>query len=459
LGCYGYPKATSPNIDKLAGESFVFKENFSTASYTFSSFMSIITSLYPRSHGVLMISKDKLSPRVNTLAQILDMYGYKTLWLGPLDDPHLKPEAGFGRGFEEQKGGISKHNLVKIRADLLNWMEHNRNEKFFLNMHTYKAHSPYFPSAKYKEKFTRAKGMKGVIDKNTLFFKKTVETMREREKDPVTPLSEKKLFKEYLASGTLNASETYEFFLSRAKSDKLSEVQDCAYWGGVDLSDPAVNAYMQALYDACILEFDQEIINPVIEKLKDLKLYDSTIIIICADHGEEFNEHGGHAHGGTLYREVTHVPLIIHVPGIKHGRQINELTQTVDIMPTLLDLLGIPVPRQAQGKSLVDLMNNKRALPLREYVFSEANGISSIRSKEWLFLLNNNDQNRRFYHLASDPKEQKNMYPENKEAALELESELKKWEASLPSYQDMEYPFDPGIDEATQERIRKSGYW
>ncbi|MDD5553458.1 MAG: hypothetical protein PHE18_06250, partial [Candidatus Omnitrophica bacterium] len=124
-----------------------------------------------------------------------------------------------------------------------------------------------------------------------------------------------------------------------------------------------------------------------------------------------------------------------------------------------LDLLGIPVPRQAQGKSLVDLMDGKAAPRAHEYVFGESNGISSIRSKEWLFLLNNNDQNRKFYNLASDPREQKNVYPENKEAALKLESELKKWEASLPSYQDKEYPFDPGIDEATQERIRKTGYW
>ncbi|MDD5553460.1 MAG: sulfatase [Candidatus Omnitrophica bacterium] len=461
LGCYGYPKATSPNIDKLAGESFVFKENFSTASYTISSFMSIITSLYPRSHGVLMINKDKLSSGVLTLAEILNIYGYKTAWLGSIVDPHLNPEAGFGRGFEELLDERSSHDIKKVRTRFLNWLEQNRDKRFFLNVHTYKVHSPYFPSPEYKERLTKTKSMEGVIDDKVLLFKRTIKAIKEglRGGEAADLLDDKELFEEFLDSDAINGPDTtHTFFVSRGKLHKISAVTDHTYWSGINFTDPFVISYLQDLYDACILEYDEQMIAPVIEKLKELKIYDKTIIIICADHGEEFYEHGGYFHGDTLYGEVTYVPLIVRVPG-KQGRQIRELTQNVDIMPTILDLLGIPVPRQAQGKSLVDLMDGKAAPRAHEYVFGESNGISSIRSKEWLFLLNNDSQKRELYHLYSDPREQKNVYLENKDAALKLESELKKWEASLPSYQDKEYPFDPGIDEAAQERIRKTGYW
>ncbi len=152
LSCYGYFRKTSPNIDQLAKKSVVFEQNFSTVSFTNASFMSIITSLYPKSHGVLYIYKDKLSPRVKTLAEILQMYGYKTAWFGPLNDPHLDPKVGFGRGFDDVFDtfpGFPKQ-LDKLRTNLCDWLQRNKDRKFFLNFHTYKVHAPYLPSLKYK---------------------------------------------------------------------------------------------------------------------------------------------------------------------------------------------------------------------------------------------------------------------------------------------------------------------
>ena len=90
LSCYGYFRKTSPNIDQLAKGSFVFEQNFTPVTYTLPSFMSIITSLYPNSHAVLDVYKDKLSSRVKTLAQILQTYGYRTAWFAYLHDPQLK---------------------------------------------------------------------------------------------------------------------------------------------------------------------------------------------------------------------------------------------------------------------------------------------------------------------------------------------------------------------------------
>lgn len=240
----------------------------------------------------------------------------------------------------------------------------------------------------------------------------------------------------------------------------MDNIREYGYWRGIDMADPLVNKYIQALYDADILEFDTEVIGPVIDKLKAMNLYDKTIIIICSDHGEEFYEHGHVNHGRTLYDEVTHVPLIIHVPWIKNGKRIKELTQTVDIMPTIFDLLGIPVPHEAQGKSLASLISGRKSSSLRDYVFGRLSTtkISSIRSREWLFILHDNGR-RELYHIRSDPREQKDVYSKNQGNALKLESELKKWEDSLVSYKDQEYSFSPEIDDEIQERIKKTGYW
>jgi arylsulfatase A-like enzyme len=90
LSCYGYDRKTSPNIDSLALESVVFENNFTPHTVTISSFMAIFTSLYPGSHGEFHIAKDKLSPQVKTLAEILKMYGYSTIWFGPERDPQKK---------------------------------------------------------------------------------------------------------------------------------------------------------------------------------------------------------------------------------------------------------------------------------------------------------------------------------------------------------------------------------
>lgn len=459
LGCYGYFRKTSPNIDKLSKESFVFEQNFATASYTLASTMSIITSLYPKSHSCFEIYKDRLSPRVKTLAQVLQIYGYETAWFGPKHGRHLDPEVGFGFGFNNVDL-FDARVLDKLRKKICDWLNKNKNKKFFLNFHTYKVHDPYFPSFKYKQKFTINKLRNGIIEDEEqygILCRKFIV----QEKEKTREIIGKELFSELVASGILNGDDRsgiFSFFDSMRAGDKLGRVREYVYWKGTNLDEPLVNAHMQALYDADILEFDEEIIAPLIRELKVLNLYDKTIIVICADHGEEFYEHKGHGHGGTFFDELIHVPLIIRVPWIKHGKRVKELTQTVDIMPTLLDLIGVPIPHQTQGKSLDSFIYGRKLPPFHDYVFGQMTWISYIRSKEWKLFLEENGM-RNLYHIANDPKEQKNVYFENQDIALSMELAFKRWEASLPSYKDQEYSYPLEIDEAAQERIRKTGYW
>lgn len=478
LGCYGYAKKNSPNIDKIARESFIFKNNFAPASYTLPSFMSIITSLYPKSHGVLHIMKDKLSLRINTLAEILKIYKYKTAWFAPIGDPHLAPSVGFGRGFEHI-GEFFNMDLPQAKESILHWVESHKNEKFFLNFHIYKPHAPYWPDLKYQKKFT-AKAKKEIIMSEDELEKATFETMRDgilQKKGDIWWIMGEDLALELILKGLLREEFSYErtseiknLLENKNQSYKWDCLRHYVYISRLNFKDSGIKEYVESLYDALILELDTEVIAPLLKKLNDLGLYDKTILIICSDHGEEFGEHGGGAHGGTLYDEVIRVPLIIRVPWIKQGKQIQELTQTVDILPTLLDLLGIPVPYHAQGKSLLNVMRGEHALDVRKYVFSHHIYMSCIRSKEWKLILyqkgkdeisylEGHKQMKELFHLPSDPGEQKNIYFQRRDVALRLESELKAWEDSLVSYREQEYPFLPHIDEAAQERIKRTGYW
>jgi arylsulfatase A-like enzyme len=468
LGCYGYSRNTLPNIDKLASEAIIFTNNFTPVTYTLASFMSIITSLYPKSHGVLEAYKDKIPSGVKTLPQILRFYGYKTAWFGPNHDAHLDPRVGFGLGFDEIKlSNYSRYNPAAQGRLLCAWLEANKDSRFFLNFHTYKPHDPYFPSLSYRERFSKRKqptipvtgeelgraifedAQKAIAGKEPWF----TEIVGQGLLDKIIAM---RIFEGGFAPWKLSSLRA--FFAKNDRELIMAQLESYVYWSRINLEDPEVKKYVVALYDAAILEFDSAVIGPLVAKLKQLGLYDKTVIVICSDHGEEFFEHSGHGHGPTLYEEVTRVPLIIKAPWIKRGRKIDALSQTTDIMPTLLDLLGMVIPAQAQGKSLAGLINNTEFLPPHKYVFGQRMDKSSIRSGKWSLILNDEEPGE-LYQINLDPGQQHNLYSEKKKVSAKLTRELNGWESSLKRYQDKECAFPDKIDVKTREKIRKTGYW
>lgn len=275
-----------------------------------------------------------------------------------------------------------------------------------------------------------------------------------------------------------------DFFENHKIQHKWDNIRCLAYESQIDINNPEVLAHLVNLYDAAILEFDSKIMGPLIAHLKHLNIYHNTLIIVCADHGDEFGEHGDLLHGETLYDEVLHVPLIIKVPGLRSGKRIRELTQTIDILPTILDLLQIPIPYHAQGVSLLPYINDESRAPLREYVYGQLPYMAMLRSKEWKFSKHDNGS-KELFDLIADPGEKNNLYyktasaltriktffqPESESlqnrdtaaniqtVASKLEQDLITWEDSLPSYR-VDSQFLPHIDKATQEKIKKTGYW
>ena len=341
VGCIGGGNLT-PNIDRLARDSLVFTRAFANGPGTNQSFPAILTSTYFLIHGGL-----RLNPRCTTLAEVLRDHGFKTVAFH--SNPFLSEILGWNKGFDEfydfmdtlkgasafitrqQQAGLTG-KLTRFAASLLgasrsskvrsllkkvyfkfsklefpylegkelnkhviNWVEKNLDERFFLWMHYMDPHDPYIPPEEYLTEFS----------------------------------SRKDAFDFNLSVDTDNLSE-----------EELSTLKRL-YEGEVKYTD------------ACIGEF--------LDYLEEKRLTDESLIVITADHGHAFMEHGRFAHAyDILYNEVIHVPLTIY--GVNADRKIDSNVQLLDLSPTILNLLGIKLPLTFIGKSMFDGLKFSRPI-------------------------------------------------------------------------------------------------
>jgi len=348
LGCYGYERDTSPNIDKFAQENTVFTTAVSTAPWTLPSHMSIFTSLYPYETGYRMMTtwynvdnkpwrkllkrqpdrvikeameyrkKTRLSPNNILLAEFLQNAGYKTAastgagWVSSL--------FGFDRGFDFYKHSslAGSADIAKDIDNVLSWLDENKDNKFFLFFHTFEIHSPYLR----------------------------------------------------------------DYFYKKHKGEKLAKRQIAIL-----------------KYDSGIRYADKHV-NRLLEWLKEKNLYRKTIIIITSDHGENFDfikedDKPEGIHGSSLYDSELLVPLIIGGADVfKGGNVIQNQVSTVDIFPTIVDYLGLSVDEDIRGRSLMpsitdDVLNEKIAYAEGiHYLPYEARAVRSNRHKliEYLYM-------------------------------------------------------------------------
>lgn len=456
LPCYGYYRNTAPNICELAKEGILFKNAFAQSANTFPSHMSIFTSLYPSSHGVKNRFKDKLDEEILTLPQILKLYNYNTAWSGPLNDPGLDFESGFGRGFDEKFESVFRKRILNEcnNSELFEWLEKQEKERnnFFLFYHTYKIHVPYIPKTNlfdnmsilsiplqdYSNNLLQILKEKFYNNPDSFFSALNISDNDTKEKmmnEDFWSLSNLRLF--------YNPSSPN--ILAQAGIDPPSfEV----FWKNINRSDSDELTYVISLYDSEIVEADA-CLNEFFDKLKKEGIYNKTVIIITSDHGEEFMEHGSIDHS-QLYDETLHVPLILKIPDLS-GFKVDGLVESIDITPTILSLLGIPLPFYVQGKNL---LNND----FKDRVYAEFADKKLLMSERWSFIMYDNDMIE-LYDLIKDPKQTRNLTQEKTEVAENMKTELKNWLSTLPKYYKTEYDFDVGVSNETRENIIKTGYW
>lgn len=297
FGCYGYKRRTTPNIDRIAAEGVLFERAYSPAVFTLSAMASVWTSQLPdRHHGG--VSYDAALPAaVPTLAAIVSAAGINTAAF--IGNNMAGTVFGLDRGFSEFYR--LSYRAEVLREYLYGWLSRNTKRRFLAYVHYREPHFPYDPPPPF----------------DTLF-------------GPDTPLP------------------------ASAKTDStwLERVND-----GSHQPTAAEMDHLERLYDGNLASVDHEI-GLLRKHLESLGLWDRTVVVIAADHGEAMYEHGFIGHNEQVYEESVRVPLIVHFPPgtIPGGRRADALTGLLDIAPTIGDVLGIPKSRTPSfdGRSLLE---------------------------------------------------------------------------------------------------------
>ena len=424
LGCYGYGTPTSPHIDELARESALFLQAFSAAPYTLPSHMSIFTGLVPPKHQVFYLDQS-LDPDIHSLTELLRSRGYLTAAF--TDDGQVSSGYGFSRGFdyyEEKRGG----ERVTRSAGLLHkrvssWINDHRGLKNFLFLHTYQTHNPYKSPPPFGQ----------------MFLKKN---------HPWKGISLEEIFGPGFAKFFKNLSE-----LEREN--------------------------MVALYDGEIRYTDQVLIKPLLDELKKLDLYDRTMLIVTADHGEAFGEHGYWMHSWNIYNEVARVPLIIKFPRSRYrGRIIHDFVGTIDILPTILDEANISGSGiSVDGESLLNILNHKKKKPKSFLIYQPAymtaaptprriglfldpfklviNEVYPPQAYKWFSPPPPRQEDLELYDLRRDPGEKKNLASLKRNVVQELISKVQVLLKDLEKERSVrKLPLDRDL----LERLRALGY-
>lgn len=358
LGCYGYRRATSPTMDAIAAEGVRFDQAISAASWTTPAVMSIFTSLPPFLHQTVSYST-MLPEGMTTLAAELKKGGYQTAAI--IVNPYASSKFGFNRGFDlyddnsiQLAAGLGdldlNNNSVsdKVTQYAVKWLKSSRqsDRPFFLHLFYFDPHYDYMPPSPYDGMFTDPDYSGG------------------QDGSKITTLDGKPL--------------------TRADKEQII-----------------------GLYDGEIRYTDDQI-KTLIDTLRNMNLMTNTLLVITGDHGEEFWDHGTVAHGHTLYDELLRVPLIMRWPkAIKQKQVVAEQVSLIDLMPTVLDMVGLPIPIQCRGQSLVSLLKSSASRTFIERpVFSETASkipLKSIRTPSQKLIEYSREKTFEAYDLDNDP--------------------------------------------------------
>lgn len=412
LACYGYHCPTSPTMDRLAQSGILFENVIAQTNWTKPALASMLTSLYPSVHKTDSRGEagdrtdvqprqqaNVLDDRFRTLAQEFKDGGYVTA--GISNGGYAHSFFGFDRGFDfySNQGG----GLKSCAYQFLTWVLRNPGAPFFGFIHCWDAHFPYLDRAPYNQRFVKRRS-KIVLDADT------------RSK--------------------INNREM-------ALTDEERE-------------------FLKGLFDGAINYVDHQIAG-IVQELKRLGLDRNTILVITADHGEAFMEHGVVEHTACLYNEVLRIPLILSGPGLSRGKRIPAQVRSIDIMPTLLDLCGVTPTSEIQGASLLPWITDARRDHLAAGSETQRTGGQKAYSDGHHKIIRKHAHQVEVYDLVADPEEKYNIATANPRLCSAMEAQLRAWEHNS-SELAARYWSDNGEEQSTEmapevvERLRDLGY-
>jgi arylsulfatase len=406
LSCYGYGRATTPVLDRLAREGVRFTNMFSSAPSTLAAHASLFTGLHAVSHGAtsehprLMVAAEPLAAKVrsagyrtaafSTNAWVSPEYGFAAgfdaFFTQRYHSPLANRAVAFGRRTADRLLRRTDGGARRTNAALSRWLA-SGDRPFFAFVHFNETHLPVLAPPPFER----------------LFINGTEDLERAR---------------------TVNA-------------ELVSDTREIA---------EAERRLLVGLYDGALHYVDQRI-GDLSEALRIAGVWDNTLVIVTSDHGESFGEHGVVGHRGGLYDEVLHVPLIMRSPErVPSGFVVDELSQTTDILPTVLEMIGVDGGAPCSGSR--PLLRDGRVLPGPEFVVSErfrrvttASGeddaaavrTKAIRTRRDKFIWRSDEANE-LYDLTSDPREQRNLIETSTHRADALRRQLFDWLAEVEAF-------------------------
>lgn len=403
LSLYGYHRLTSPNLDAFAERCYVFDQAFSQHYYTGPGHASILTSRYPRSHGIFRNAL-VLDDRHLTLGEHFRARGYRTGAI--VNVSLLSEEFNYQQGFQffryvkDYPEDGEDRNII---AQALDWIlaPGQRRRPFFFWMHLNYTHSWYDPPVPFARAFQDA------------------------------PTPSRQMLSYY------DVRQAYE------DGDLMAEEI----------------AWARNRYDGEILYTD-DWLGGLFKRLGAEGLLDRTIVVVTADHGEAFNlAQGRFGHARHLHDEVTRIPLLVYVPSdLTAMRRIGAMVQQMDLAPTLVALTAGKMPDAFQGRSLLPLMRGEvealhEALILG--VGREWHPVA-IRTLRWKLIQHQEDPPE-LYDLAQDPGETVNVYAQFPEEARALEAALEVWRHRTPETVGQE-PEERTTSPQVETLLREAGY-
>lgn len=446
LGGYGYERPTSPRMDALAADAVLFRQAISPAPWTLPSLATLMTSLYPSVHGANAPSRlddfewyfdpgsfeafSSLHPSRTTLAEVLRDAGFATF--GAVQGSYPTSVFGMGQGFDRYRQNRTPGVRFDVE-DALAWLDEEQPDRFFIYLHVIEVHAPYRPVSIHKG----------------------LEMRLDRDRRPY-----------------------YEEAVAEERRRFLETDFDPGYAGEVDGSlenlrvlsparkrlPPADLRQLVALYDRGIVYVDHWI-GELEDGLRERGLLDELAFVVTSDHGEEFLDHGRLEHSVSYYEEMLNVPLIVRVPGEGRGTVVDETVGLVDVMPTLLDVLGVPGPEGMQGRSLRGLWRGEASTAAEgpvEYLAEASRRRGSVlRGPGFKYIRTPSPGGAReeLYDLRVDPTESKNRCGSDRRACRAYRQRLS---ARVSEQRDrasaLAAPEVTEIDDQTRDQLEALGY-
>jgi arylsulfatase A-like enzyme len=357
FGCYGYSRRTTPEIDRIAAEGVLFEEAFTPAAYTLAAVASIFTSQSPDRHQTLDPRRPTYRQARVVLPELLAGHGVQTA--GFVANSMAGPAFGFERGFAEFRevyAELGRHAKA-FREVLPSWLQANRDRRFFAYVHFREPHFPYDPEPPF----------------DTLFG----------PDGPIPP---------------------------RLRRDRN-------WFGAVDNRriqiSPEEVAHAERLYDGNLAAVDQEL-GFLRRTLEEQGLWERTVLIVTADHGEAFWEHEHIGHSVQLYEPILHIPLVLHVPGGGlAGVRVRGIADLLDLAPTVADVFGVlgqgGSEQAFEGRTLLPMIlggPGKGAVVSRTVMHAT---MHSLRDARYKLIYGARPGHEELYDLQRDPEEKRNL--------------------------------------------------